>query len=204
MLYMKFGKNRLHGFRGDVWKCWRTTDGRQMPAYTISSPMSLLLRWANKTGQCLPWCNCYILLFCTTNSFLTVNFHNFIIIIYGNGGTGWKERDTSSINLFEPPHDKTNKMTLHPAKTQTDQPVHPHSLISLHCELNPFFMGRTFTPYFPVFTMSLGETLATRRHFMCFDFKMRLLDARLFTDLPMCCDEKSDPNSNKMVNFGKI
>ena len=27
MLYVKFGKNRLHGFRGDdVWKCWRTTD----------------------------------------------------------------------------------------------------------------------------------------------------------------------------------
>ena len=27
MLYVKSGKNRLHGFRGDVvWKCWRTTD----------------------------------------------------------------------------------------------------------------------------------------------------------------------------------
>ena len=27
MLYVKFGMNRLHGFRGDVvWKCWRTTD----------------------------------------------------------------------------------------------------------------------------------------------------------------------------------
>ena len=48
MLYMKFGKNWLHGFRGDVvWKCWRTTtDGRRMPAYIISSPMSLRLRWA--------------------------------------------------------------------------------------------------------------------------------------------------------------
>ena len=70
MLYVKFGKNRLHGFRRDVvWKCWRTTDGRRMPAYTISSPMSLRLRWAK--------------------------------------------------NLFEPPHDKTNKMVyMHPAKTQ--------------------------------------------------------------------------------------
>ena len=30
-----------------VWKCWRwMTDGRQMPANTISSPMSLWLRWA--------------------------------------------------------------------------------------------------------------------------------------------------------------
>ena len=51
MLYVKFGKNRFNGFRGDViWKCWRTTDGRttdgrRMPAYTISSPMSLRLRW---------------------------------------------------------------------------------------------------------------------------------------------------------------
>ena len=25
MLYVKFGKNRTHGFRGDViWKCWQT------------------------------------------------------------------------------------------------------------------------------------------------------------------------------------
>ena len=31
MLYVKLGKNRLHGFRGDVWKCWRT-DGRMMDA----------------------------------------------------------------------------------------------------------------------------------------------------------------------------
>ena len=40
MLHVKFGKNWLHGFRGDViWKCWwRRT--------TISSPMSLQLRWA--------------------------------------------------------------------------------------------------------------------------------------------------------------
>ena len=49
VLYVKFGKNRLHGFREDVvWKCWRTTDGRWMPAYTISSPMALRLRWAKK------------------------------------------------------------------------------------------------------------------------------------------------------------
>ena len=53
MLYVKFGKNRPHGFRGDVvWKWWTDdgrwrTDGRRMPAYTISSAMSLRLRWAN-------------------------------------------------------------------------------------------------------------------------------------------------------------
>ena len=49
MLYVKYGKKRLHGFRGDVWKCWRrttTTVGRRMSAYTMSSPMSLRLRWA--------------------------------------------------------------------------------------------------------------------------------------------------------------
>ena len=50
MLYVKFGKNGLHGFRGDVvWKFWRT-DGRRTPAYTISSPMSLWFRWANKNS----------------------------------------------------------------------------------------------------------------------------------------------------------
>ena len=33
-LYVKFGKNQLHSFRGDViWKCW--TDGGRIPAYTI-------------------------------------------------------------------------------------------------------------------------------------------------------------------------
>ena len=59
MLYVKFGKNRPHSFRGDVvWKCWpTTTDGRRMPAYTISSPMSLRLRWAKK---CLPSLIIYI------------------------------------------------------------------------------------------------------------------------------------------------
>ena len=59
MLCVKYGKNRLHGFRGDVvWKCWRrtdddewTTNGRRMPAYTVSSPMSLRLWWANKKAN---------------------------------------------------------------------------------------------------------------------------------------------------------
>ena len=52
MLYVTYGKNRLHGFRGEVvWKCWRTDDRRRMPAYTISSPMSLRLRWANNNNN---------------------------------------------------------------------------------------------------------------------------------------------------------
>ena len=39
--------------------------------------------------------------------------------------------------LNEPPHDKTNKMTVRPAKTQIrDQRGHPPSLISLRCALN--------------------------------------------------------------------
>ena len=40
MLYVKNGKNQLHGFRGDViWKMLTTMDGwRRMPAYTTSSP----------------------------------------------------------------------------------------------------------------------------------------------------------------------
>ena len=62
MLYVKYEKNRLLGFRGDVvWKCWqtdgrtddgRTTDGRRIPLYTKSSPMSLRLRWAKKRRKC--------------------------------------------------------------------------------------------------------------------------------------------------------
>ena len=59
MLYVKYGENRLNGFRGDViWKCWRR--GWQMPAYTISSPMSLWLRWAKNGGKCSENCNLYI------------------------------------------------------------------------------------------------------------------------------------------------
>ena len=44
---MKYEFNWPSSFRGeDVWKCWRTTDGRRSHWYTISSPMSLRLRWA--------------------------------------------------------------------------------------------------------------------------------------------------------------
>ena len=52
-LHMKFEFNWPSGFRGeDVWKCWRTTDGRRTDDgrrshwYTNSSPPSLRLRWA--------------------------------------------------------------------------------------------------------------------------------------------------------------
>ena len=53
-LHMKYELNLPCSFRGeDVWKCWRTTeDGRWSHWYTIiSSPMSLLLRWAKKRGN---------------------------------------------------------------------------------------------------------------------------------------------------------
>ena len=47
-LNMKFECKWPSGFRGkDVWKCLRT-DGRRCDWYTISSPMSFRLRWANK------------------------------------------------------------------------------------------------------------------------------------------------------------
>ena len=42
MLYVKYEKNWPHGFRGEDGQ-W-TTDGRRIPSYTISSPMSLRLR----------------------------------------------------------------------------------------------------------------------------------------------------------------
>ena len=58
-LHMKYEFNWPSSFRGeDVWKCWRTTDdrrrtddGRRSHWYTISSPMSLRLRWANNKDQ---------------------------------------------------------------------------------------------------------------------------------------------------------
>ena len=56
-LHMKYEFNWPSSFRGeDVWKCWQTTDdrrrtddGRRSHWYTISSPMSLRLRWANNS-----------------------------------------------------------------------------------------------------------------------------------------------------------
>ena len=53
-LHMKFEFIWPSGFRGeDVWKCWRTTDGRRSHLYTNSSPQSLRLRWAK--NLCIPW-----------------------------------------------------------------------------------------------------------------------------------------------------
>ena len=46
-LNMKYEFNWPRSNRGeDVWKCWRTTDGLRSHWFTISSPMSLRLRWA--------------------------------------------------------------------------------------------------------------------------------------------------------------
>ena len=48
MLQIKFGCYQPIGFRDiHVWKC-EHTDGRRLDWYTISSPLSLRLRWAKK------------------------------------------------------------------------------------------------------------------------------------------------------------
>ena len=61
---MTFEFNWPSGFRGvDVWNCGRTddrlrtTDGRWSDWYTISSPMSLRLRWAKKRTKIRNWYN---------------------------------------------------------------------------------------------------------------------------------------------------
>ena len=78
-LHMKYEFNWPSSFRGeDVWKCWRTTDGRRTDGwrtddgrrshwYTISSPMSLRLRWAKK----LPSIQWVILNICLLGNFLS-------------------------------------------------------------------------------------------------------------------------------------
>ena len=43
-----------------------------------------------------------------------------------------KKQNFRWLALFEPPHDKNNKMTFAPSE-DSDQPGHPPSLISLHC-----------------------------------------------------------------------
>ena len=117
MLHVKFGKDRLHGFRGDVvWKCWRTTDERRMPAYTTSSPVSLWLRWAknhlhiNKTEQNM------VEKHKISSNLLQTNAYKMRSKDFGNWFTNKK---------FEPPRDKTNKMTVCPAKTQISLGIRP-------------------------------------------------------------------------------
>ena len=54
-LHMKFEFNWPSGFRGeDVWNCEWTDDGCQSDWYTISSTMSLRLRWTNELTLCRP------------------------------------------------------------------------------------------------------------------------------------------------------
>ena len=43
-----------------------------------------------------------------------------------------QENEKSSGKIFEPPHDKTNKVAFAPSE-ESDQPGHPPSLISLRC-----------------------------------------------------------------------
>ena len=74
MLYVKFVKNRLNGFKGDVvWKCWWTDE--RMPGYTISSHMTLRLRWAN---------NVYWTKQITSNKFFLKYLQNYFAFIYCN------------------------------------------------------------------------------------------------------------------------
>ena len=50
--------------------------------------------------------------------------------------------------LFEPSHDKTNKMACAPSQ-DSDQPGHPHSLHCPHEEsLGPYSAGEEKSPYF--------------------------------------------------------
>ena len=59
-LHMKFEFIWLSGFRGeDVWNCGWTDKGRRSDWYTISSPMSLWLRWAKKKER---ETKCYLIL----------------------------------------------------------------------------------------------------------------------------------------------
>ena len=137
MLYVKYGENRLHGFRGDVvWKCWRrttTTDGRRMPAYTISSP-SPQVRWANKI---IASCTVIKSTVCTSKWTLCVaHFSETVHVARGHEHKEYNGVKVSSDSTVGKVHDyvvhnksrsmiKPTKWHVRPAKTRISLSIHP-------------------------------------------------------------------------------
>ena len=86
-LHMKYEFNWPSSFRGeDVWKCWRTTDGRTDDGrrshwYTISSPMSLRLRWAKNIWKYLTLLDILHFWHCLANA---IKNHTFASLTSGS------------------------------------------------------------------------------------------------------------------------
>ena len=70
--------------------------------------------------------------------------------------------------------------------------------------LYPFFTGQTFTPVFSSVYKLPGTILVLCHHFAFFDFKTRLLDARMLGSIKCVVNKTLDLRSKKTVNFGKI
>ena len=81
-----------------------TDDGRRRPTYPISSPMSHRLRWAKmNTVNVLKISSFFFSTKCLSMQMQPKNIC-------------W--RSSSWASIYEPPHDKTNKMTVRPAKAK--------------------------------------------------------------------------------------
>ena len=75
---------------------------------------------------------------------ITLNLLEFLVCMGRGGVRQFTYRYTlgfcfsghlTVFQLYEPPHDKINKMAYAPSEV-SDQPGHPHSLISLRCALD--------------------------------------------------------------------
>ena len=137
MLFVKYGKNWLHGFRGDVvWKCWRWTDGHDdwrttdaclyykltyEPSIQVSQKLNLS-KWHSfllPSGIVKFW-----LTNCAKNQFR----HLKIAITHKKIAL-----DSAQSRNLHLSRRKTKPTKWHAPNEDSDQPGHPPRLISLQC-----------------------------------------------------------------------
>ena len=118
----------------------------------------LLVFYVTAHIQCSPWAGCSFLIWvCTVSSYLYVSKLSFTVgLCFISKPTNTHTLFMKTIALavltlvcfkFEPPHDKTNKMTVRPAKTQINLGIRPVWSESLLCAQwvtkDPSFLMRT-------------------------------------------------------------
>ena len=124
---------------------------------TADFKISSALRWAIQDHLSSGYCTYF------KNDTITVKNHDRLIPFQNEAEIDFKAIPVSLTDMSaatnEPPHDKTNKMTVRPAKTQVSLGIHPiwsESSLSAWRKLGPFFKNTenavyicfVFVPFF--------------------------------------------------------